>query len=175
MPPTPLRSRLLAVVNAVFGGNVNAAAKSWAVPVSTVHRILEGQVEAPRLDTLRQIAEGSGIPIAWLLGDSTTDSAQGGAPAIPEPYWLIISHHAARQRRARDRLERVSPDGPAARRLKTEFLRLQLGPFSDDPAVPALDHLLTKLSPTSERDLDFVRQWAELSSAAIEIVFDKIK
>ena len=63
----PLSERVRALVDRYFGGSVNAAAKAWAVPQSTVKRICDGTTTAPREKALERIARSHATSVEWLL------------------------------------------------------------------------------------------------------------
>lgn len=62
-----LASRLRWLIGRDFGGNVNRAAKEWAVPQPTLHRYVTAATDAPKARTLQKIAAYYDTTVEWLL------------------------------------------------------------------------------------------------------------
>ena len=65
-----VRERVGTLVAVVFGGNERAAAIEIGVAQSTMHRILNADIEQPSLATLGKISTSLSIPIGWILGET---------------------------------------------------------------------------------------------------------
>ena len=66
----PLALRVEALVTASHGGNIQDAAGAIGVPNATLARIISGDSENPRLETLRDVQRyyaDRGVTLAWLL------------------------------------------------------------------------------------------------------------
>lgn len=60
--------------------SVNAAAKAWGVPQSTLKRIIDGTTGRPDTSTLEKIAGGANVTLTWLLTGAHAAGTQEGAP-----------------------------------------------------------------------------------------------
>src|SRR5256885_12566851 len=85
----PLSDRVKALVDRYFGGSVNAAAKAWALPQSTVKRICDGTTTSPREKALERIARAHATTVEWLLHGGA------GANALAEvrPVMIVQPDH----------------------------------------------------------------------------------
>ena len=77
----PMRERLQRVVDVLYAGNETAAAEDVGVQQSTLHRILAGTTVEPKVSTLQVLADGFGVPVEWLMG-------QTDLSASPEDDWI---------------------------------------------------------------------------------------
>ena len=171
-----IAKRLALLVSAVFDGNVTEAAGAVEVPVPTLHRILDGSVDTPRLQTLRKFAEGFGVPLAWILGDISTVEAQQFGSGIPEAVWLVLSYHMRRQNRLRERIGLFEVATETGKSLKEGFMDFNFLPFASEmPMIPALDELSTELDAKDSKDMALIRQWAALSTAFLESALTKLR
>ena len=59
--------RVQLLVDSFFDGNQSATAKHVGIAQSTLHRILNGNIQSPTLETLRAIALSFGVEISTLL------------------------------------------------------------------------------------------------------------
>lgn len=168
--------RLATVIEIVFAGNLTAAAEAGGVPAPTLHRIMDGSVASPRIGTLRKLADGLGLPLAWLLGDMSTQEAQHVGPGIPENIWLVLSYHTRRQDALRERITALEANTADGRRLKKDFASFNFLPFtSDTPLSEGLDNLCIHLDPSNKKDLALIRAWADLSTLLLEAALQKLR
>ena len=77
----PMAMRLEQVVDVLYGGNETAAAEDAGVQQSTLHRILAEITKDPKISTLQMLADGFGVPVEWLMG-------QTDLSATPEDHWI---------------------------------------------------------------------------------------
>ena len=73
-----LALRVQGLVDRFHGGSVNAAARQAGVEQQTMRRIVLGDIQNPRSDTLRRIADANGATIDWLL------TGRGSEPEGPD-------------------------------------------------------------------------------------------
>lgn len=160
---TTLAERLSQVVGIVFAGNVHQAAQAGGVPTSTLHRILEGQVEDPRIGTLRRLAEGFGVSVGWLTGE--VDDAVEFREA---PTWksLILRYNETRQRPLRAALAGATTK--AGKRLAATYAELNWLERKGEGPIPE-PHLIFEDAPRQGDDdrTALLRQVGELETAIL--------
>jgi transcriptional regulator with XRE-family HTH domain len=92
-----LSERLARVVDVVFGGNALEAASAAGMLPSTLHRLLQGSVQAPRLSTLKSLADTFGVPVGWLIGEVSTSGGQSAETPLAEVYWILQKFYRRKQ------------------------------------------------------------------------------
>lgn len=165
MSASLLQQRLARIVEVVFGGSSNAAAVAASVEPSTLHRLLEGKVADPRVNTVRKLADAFGVPTAWLLGLVTTESAQGDELPLPEVYWLLRSFHRRRQREDREILKYAASGAP--NQVRERLVQLDLMPASEGFPLKSVSHLLRELPADDPERVQIERDFAELEGRII--------
>lgn len=85
-----LHTRMQAVVEQFWAGNVKAAAKQLGIPQNTLYRIVSGETPNPRANVLAKIAKFSGTTVEYLL------SGEGRAPQSKDERDRFISGGSAR-------------------------------------------------------------------------------
>lgn len=165
MQPSALQERLARVVKIVFAGSINAAAIAANVEPSTLHRLLEGKVADPRINTVRKLAEAFGVPTAWLLGVESTESAQGKETLLPEAYWLLRSFHRRRQQADRELLKRAV--GGSAIQVREGLANLDLLPASEGFPLESVSHLLREVPQDDPDRVQIERDFAELEGRLV--------
>jgi hypothetical protein len=72
------RKRLRLAVDAVFDGNLSAAAQGLGLSQPTLHKILSGKIQESKASTVAVLADRLGVSEAWLRGepDSTIDDVR---------------------------------------------------------------------------------------------------
>jgi hypothetical protein len=85
------RQRLKEAIDAVFSGNVLAAAEGLGVLQPTLHKILTGKTRDSKQSTISLLAERLGVSEAWLRGAS--DTVVGYRPSGgPQAHDLVIAY-----------------------------------------------------------------------------------
>jgi hypothetical protein len=168
MTKIALRDRLTRIVNAVFDGNVTAAATQARISPIGLHRVLHGKVTGPRLNTIQDYAESFGVPLAWLLGELSTTDAQPDGVDLPEPFWLILAFNRHRQERVREKLRSQRPATATARQIQNAFVLFDFFPLSPDFPDQRVTVLAKQLNPKNVADLAVIRRCAELESLLLE-------
>ncbi len=167
MPDLSLISlRLRQIVDVVFAGSSHAAAIAADVQPSTLHRLLDGSVSDPRMGTLRSLAESFGVPLGWLVGDMSTEAAQGTESNLPEGYWLLRSYHGRRQRAARAAItDQERPHQNHVAENSQEFDYFRNSALSPEQSVAALIRAIPEQEPDR---LDYERRLAQLETDLLE-------
>jgi transcriptional regulator with XRE-family HTH domain len=145
------------------------------VEPSTLHRLVEGGVQEPRIGTLRKLADAFGVPIGYLLGDISADAAQGPSSPLPEPYWLIQSFHRRRQETTRNWLRKVSGVPSHEREFLIDFLDFKFSPLGADFPIPGVQHLVEPIGNPTSHQIGIVRRFAEMESELIEAAAERLK
>ncbi len=155
-------TRLARIVRIVFNGNSFAAAKAARMEASTLHRLLVGDVEGPRLSTVERLADAFGVPVGWLLGEiSCPDQNE-----MPEAYWLILCYHRHRQRVFRNEKTTQRKMQPNSTKL-FEPLAFDLRPGQTVIPMASMTGLFASSAP-NEKQINLFREAAELETAIVE-------
>src|SRR5688572_19452325 len=96
------RKRLRQAVDAVFDGNVTAAAAGLGVSQPTLHKILSGKTRESKSSTIAHLADHLGVPESWLRGGSEPLVDTTGDPVaalLPDRVFLVSKYY---HRQARD-------------------------------------------------------------------------
>lgn len=64
---TPIARRLRPIIDRCYDGSVNFAARSWGMPQRTLARIVDGEIDNLRSDTLLILARATGASLDWLV------------------------------------------------------------------------------------------------------------
>jgi transcriptional regulator with XRE-family HTH domain len=96
-----LRKRLQEAVDAVFDGNVSAAAEGLGLSQPTLHKILSGKTKESKPSTVAHIADRLGVSEAWLRGerDPDIDDVQHPAGFQVGPGLLLLARYFRRKSR----------------------------------------------------------------------------
>lgn len=177
-----LAVRLSAIVDAAFGGNAVAAAHAASLPASTVHRVVEGKVTAPRLTTLEALAEAYGLPLSWLVGEVSAREAQHGAEVVlPEALWIVRQTFRRRQRDDRRWLDRVETshaysDNPEIRKIVADFSDFRLLPDGTGTALDVqLLPVIAEAEPVGEQEIIAYRALAEAETRVLALAVKRLK
>lgn len=92
------RKRLQTAVDAIFAGNVSAAAEGLDVSQPTLHKILSGKTRESKGSTISHLAARLGVPEAWLRGekDPSIDGLKQDDIAIGLGQ-ILVSRYFSRQ------------------------------------------------------------------------------
>jgi hypothetical protein len=82
-----LASRVNALIERYFDGNVYQASRAWGVPQPTAHRLATGATRSPRAENLSRIAAYHRTSVEWLL------TGEGSDPLTGEPMQLPQYHN----------------------------------------------------------------------------------
>lgn len=167
-PLPPVSVRLSLVVDAVFAGNVSKAATAVDVPTPTLHRIVTGQIQSPRIATIRQIADRLGVSASWLIGERSDGDEFGHS----SPWRaLITAYNARRAEELRLKLRHLKPRTAKARRIAAAYQKMS---WEVEPPVPALNDLIDEDGDDDRFLVLMLREFgglqAELMTRAIERV-----
>lgn len=93
------RKRLRQAVDAVFDGNVSAAAEGLGVSQPTLHKILSGKIKESKPSTIGLLADRLGVPEAWLRGepDPQIDDIHHDFGFQIEPGFLLLLRYFQRR------------------------------------------------------------------------------
>jgi hypothetical protein len=121
------RERLQTAVDAVFNGNVSAAAEGLGVLQPTLHKILTGRTRESKPSTVGLLADRLGVMVAWLRGESDdpVDYGPGADPprSIPLGHHLVIAYFYTQVNGYRDWIRQLGkPKTKAGRRVLDAFL-----------------------------------------------------
>ena len=112
-----VRRRLREVIDALFDGNVKAAAAAAGVAQPTLHKIVSGDVAESKGSTIERLADAYGIPVGWLRGE--VELLPGETVGGRGPRWLnLIRLYTMRTQHnqvgffAGDEIENHSGSGP---------------------------------------------------------------
>src|SRR6185312_162270 len=178
-----LMIRLSRVVQVVFDGDATAAAHAASTLPSTLHRILEGKVEAPRISTVAKMADGFGLPFAWLIGEVSTADAQAKEPVrLWEPYWLISRFHRRTQQFNRSWLARVKEDrnngyNREAIKIIADYTDFGLIPNGSGDAVLDLyiKPLINLPAPGTAVEIALYRRLAEVETEMVALAVKRLR
>lgn len=99
-----LRKRLRQAVEAVFDGNVSAAAEGLGLSQPTLHKILSGKTQESKPSTIAHIADRLGVSEAWLRGepDAVIDDVYHPSGFRIGPGLFLLARYFERKAREHD-------------------------------------------------------------------------
>jgi transcriptional regulator with XRE-family HTH domain len=121
------RTRLQTAVDAVFAGNVTAAAEGLGVSQPTLHKILTGKTRESKRSTVDQLATRLGVSTAWLIGESDEPVVYGDhtvKASVSLEYELVLAYYYREVNSYREWIWRLGkPRTQMGTEILTAFLR----------------------------------------------------
>jgi hypothetical protein len=131
------RKRLQQAVNAIFDGNVTAAAEGLEISQPTLHKILSGKIKDSKASTISHLAKRLGVSEAWLRGANDPSIDNQTHPAVfplPASAYLISRYFSAKRSKYIRWIERLgTPRTEAGAEIVEAYREWMTSKIQDKP------------------------------------------
>jgi hypothetical protein len=178
MPKQPFAKRLDSIVHVLFDGNGRLAARTVGMDATAFHRLATGVTPNPRLTTLRALAHGFGLPIAYLSGEKSSEELQPRESRVAEEFWMLMQFYSSRQESLRNLIASIASEMSVPQRRKNpeliELSEFSLFPLDLSSPIATLAPLLNRENPIKE-EIDLVRTLYEAETVILELALKRLK